>query len=77
MGLSLTITADDACSVCECSHRFQDASWFYKQFIIIIIIIIGIYSRWLKCCFTSTETIGLLGMGAQDIHLNFHTAPEL
>ena len=32
---------------------------------------------WLKCCFTSTETVGLLGMGAQDIHLDFHTAPEL
>ena len=31
----------------------------------------------LKCCFTSTETIGLLGMGAQDVHLDFHTAPEL
>ena len=32
---------------------------------------------WLKCCFTSTETVGLLGMGAQDIHLDLHTAPEL
>ena len=32
---------------------------------------------WLKCCFTSTETVGLLGTGAQDIHLDFHTAPEL
>ena len=31
----------------------------------------------LKCCFTSTETIGLLGMGAQDVHHDFHTAPEL
>ena len=31
----------------------------------------------LKCCFTSTETVGLLGMGAQDSHLDFHTAPEL
>ena len=30
-----------------------------------------------KCCFTSTETIGLLGTGAQDVHLDFHTAPEL
>ena len=28
-------------------------------------------------CFTSTETIGLLGTGAQDGHLDFHTAPEL
>ena len=31
----------------------------------------------LKCCFTSTETVGLLGTGAQDVHLYFHTAPEL
>ena len=28
---------------------------------------------WLKCCFTFTETIGLLGTGAQDGHLDFHT----
>ena len=36
-------------------------------------------SSWLKrnCCFTSTETVGLLGTGAQDGHLDFHTAPEL
>ena len=26
---------------------------------------------------TSTETVGLLGTGAQDGHLDFHTAPEL
>ena len=32
---------------------------------------------WLKCCFTSTETVGLLGTGDQDGHLDFHTAPEL
>ena len=32
---------------------------------------------WLKCCFTSTETVGLLGTGAQDVHLDFHTAPEV
>ena len=31
----------------------------------------------LKCCFTSTETVGLLGTGAQDVELDFHTAPEL
>ena len=31
----------------------------------------------LKCCFTSTETVGLLGTGAQDVHLDFHRAPEL
>ena len=33
---------------------------------------------WLvECCFTSREPVGLLGTGAQDDHLNFHTAPEL
>ena len=31
----------------------------------------------LKCCFTATETVGLLGTGAQGGHLNFHTGPEL
>ena len=31
----------------------------------------------LKCCFTSTETVGLLRTGAQDVHLDFHTASEL
>ena len=31
----------------------------------------------LKCCFTSTETVGLLGTGARDVQLDFHTAPEL
>ena len=30
-----------------------------------------------ECCFTSTETVGLLGTGAQDGLLDFHTAPEL
>ena len=29
-----------------------------------------------ECCFTSTETVGLFGTGAQDGHLDFHTAPE-
>ena len=30
-----------------------------------------------QCCFASTETVGLLGTGAQDGHLDFHTAPEI
>ena len=34
-------------------------------------------SSCLKCCFTSTEIVGLLGTGVQDGHLDFHTAPEL
>ena len=35
------------------------------------------HSSRVQCCFTSTETVGLLGTGAQDGHLDFHTAPEL
>ena len=31
----------------------------------------------LKWCCTSTEIVGLFGTGAQDVHLDFHTAPEL
>ena len=31
----------------------------------------------LRYCFTATETVGLLGTGTQDGHLDFHTAPEL
>ena len=31
----------------------------------------------MKCCFTSTETVGLLRTGAPDVHLDCHTAPEL
>ena len=34
------------------------------------------YAR-VECCFTFTETVGLLGTGAQDGHLDFHIAPEL
>ena len=29
------------------------------------------------CCFTATETVGLLGTGGQDGHHDFHTVPEL
>ena len=32
---------------------------------------------WLiECCLTSAETVGLLGTGAQDGHLDFHTVSE-
>ena len=34
-------------------------------------------SSLIECCFTSTETVGLLGTGTQDGHLDFRTAPEL
>ena len=29
-----------------------------------------------ECCFTCTKTVGLLGTGTQDGHLDLHTAPE-
>ena len=35
------------------------------------------FSQLAECCFTSTETEGLLGTGSQDVHLEFHTAPGL
>ena len=41
-----------------------------------LIVWIGVLA-WLKWCFTSTETVGLLGTEARDVHLDFHTAPEL
>ena len=41
-----------------------------------ILSIVRVYTL-VECCFTSTETVGLLGTGAQDGHLDFHTAPEL
>ena len=45
----------------------------------VVRIFVALYwgSCWLKCCFTSTETVVLLGKGAQDGHLDIHTAPEL
>ena len=33
--------------------------------------------RLAEYCFTSTETVGLIGTGAQDGHLDFQSAPEL
>ena len=39
--------------------------------------VVAVTSLLLKCCFTSTETVGLLGTGAQDDHLDFHAPPEL
>ena len=32
------------------------------------------HSSRVQCCFTSTETVGLLGTGARDGHLDFHTS---
>ena len=42
----------------------------------VISVVLG-RSSLVESCFTSTETVSLLGTGAQDGHLDFHTAPEL
>ena len=38
---------------------------------------IGNVQTLVEYLFTSTETVGLLGTGAQDGHPDFHTAPYL
>ena len=37
----------------------------------------GELTFWLSVALRPTKTVGLLGTGAQDVHLDFHTAPEL
>ena len=46
----------------------QESFWWWQCRVVLLL---------LKCCFMSTKTVGLLGTGAQDGHLDFHTAPEL
>ena len=68
-------------------HRFKDSHAFSACRLILLRLIhnpaysdmayMSFNVGWLKCCFTSTETLGLLGTGAQDGHLHFHTAPQL
>ena len=36
----------------------------------------SVWIRLVECCFTFTETVGLLWTGAQDGYLDFPTAPE-
>ena len=64
---------------CVLTLRFRDVSLFeasvvgqcfYCKLHLLLLLL-------LRCCFTSTETVGSLGTGAQDGHLDFHTAPEL
>ena len=40
--------------------------------VVVVVVVVVV-----ECCFTSTETVGLLGTGTQDGHLDFHTPPEL
>ena len=72
----------------SCTHCVQDESRVQLHTLCSrrVALSVALHSRrvvllcpggWLKCCFTSTETVGLLGMGAQDSHLDFHTTPVL
>ena len=66
--------------------RAYNAPWFIVLPEGLFVAIVGAFLESFKtaetlimveCCFTSPETVGLLGAGAQDGHLDFHTAPEL
>ena len=51
---------------------------FWVYYIHLCMLIRSVLVGWLvECCFTHAETVGLLGTGAQDGHLDFHTVPEL
>ena len=52
-------------------------SRLYPEMLIFVVTSVIHCKMMKKSCFTSTETVGLLGTGAQDGHLDFHTAPEL
>ena len=56
----------------EWSGRARWVGWKVERFempeIPLLLVLVG----WLKCCFMSTETVGLLGTGSQDVHLDFH-----
>ena len=72
-----------------CNRRAKQIKWI-NRIILTATMFISMYKKtnaflpssifdlvgWFKCCFPSTETVGLLGTGAQDVHLNFDTAPE-
>ena len=81
----LVVIPLDGCYVCICDaqhfsvsvhwERFQENRQFWPECHGVTVVFIC--SRWFECCFTSTETVGLSGNGAQDGHLDFHTVPEL
>ena len=66
--------------VCACLYVYLSASlpFFCLCLPAFLPVCLSLCLLWLvECCFTSTETVGLLGTGAQDGHFDFHTAPEL
>ena len=50
--------------------------WVFAHAVSLPVAVQAVHSM-VQCCFTSTETVGLLGTGAQDVRLDFHTAPKL
>ena len=61
--LKFVVAAADGYFCCLCTRSV----WTVRH---------GLRLNLLKCYFTSTETVGLLGTGAQDGHLDFYTAPQ-
>ena len=71
----------------QCLEFDKDANWFTTSFLwrkvpesdarSVHPCIHNMHGLLMKCCFTSTETVGLLGTGAQDGHRDFLAAPEL
>ena len=62
--------------------RTKDYSLVMVVAVVVVIVVVAAlrydhYWYLVECCFTSTETKCLLGTGAQDGHLAFHTPPEL
>ena len=55
----VSISTDKQACVESCAKQLCMTVWWINRF------------SWLKCCFTSTETVGLFGTGAQDVHLDF------
>ena len=66
--VALSLTSD--ITLCGWLGSKHQLTYFHEKLCTALLLL-------LKCCFTSTKTVGLLGTGAQDGHLDFHTAPEL
>ena len=74
-----TITAEGKV-IKSCVHKPQPLErkpwrWSGTDFNLLRLLVCGVRAQ---CCFTSTETVRTVrDWGAQDGHLDFHTAPEL
>ena len=65
-------TGNNACSTTVASYMQDVLKGHYSLSLSLSLSVVVV-----ECCFTTTETVGLLGTGAQDVYLDFHTAPEL